>query len=179
VKDGEADFSKYSHEQIARSLGKIDREKYPLNYANLLAAQRALPALPMDDASIAAREKARLLASFARGGVWISAPALLTFWLPCLSRVVVHGDSLEVRSFLQRGQVPLEDIARVRWFDAQPFGEWHLAAIELRRGPPIKLLPRSRAMIRAFARRVGEIQGGIDVADPRYASIFYIGGSDS
>jgi len=177
MNDGEADFSKYSHEQIARSLGKIDREKYPLNYANLLAAQRALPVLPMDEASIAARERARLLVNFASGSVWISAPALLTFWLPCLSRVVVHGGSLEVRSPFQREQVPLVDVARVRWFDAQPLGDWHLAVIELRRVPPIKLLPRSRAMIRAFASHVGEIQGGIDVADPNYASIFYIGSS--
>ena len=132
----------------------------------------------MDDASIAARERARLLESFASGSVWISAPALLTFWVPCLSRVVVHGGSLEIRSPFQREQVPLEDIARVRWFDEQCIGEWHLAVIELRRSPPIKLLPRSRAMIRAFASHVGEIQGGIDVADPKYASIFSVGSSN-
>jgi hypothetical protein len=178
VKDGEPDFSTYTSEQIERSLRNIDREKYPLNYANLVAAQRLLPVLSMDAASIAAREQARLIENVASGKVWISAPALFTFWLPCLSRILVQGDSLEIRSPFQVDKVLLKDIALVRWFDAQPLGEWHLAAIESRRGARIRLLPRSRALIRAFAAHVSAVQGGVDVADPNYQSLFSIGGAD-
>jgi hypothetical protein len=68
VKDGEPDFSKYTPEQIERSLARVDREKYPLNYANLLAAQRALPPSGLEAAANN---------SFARGEVWLSAPLTL------------------------------------------------------------------------------------------------------
>lgn len=174
MKDGEADFSKYTHEQIERSLSRIDREKFPLNHANLLAAQRALPSLPMDDASIEAREDARVYEAVVNGSMWISAPALLTFWLPCVRRVVVRGADLEIRGYFKKEVVPLADIARVRWYDARPIGEWHLALIELRRGPAIRILPRSRAVMRALATHVGAVQGGIDVADSEYQSSFAI-----
>jgi hypothetical protein len=178
VKDGQADFSKYTHEQIARSLGRIDRERYPLNYANLLAAQRALPVLPMDEASVVARQNSLLLEKVVAGNVWISAPAWMTFWLPCLSRAVVRGANLEIRSPFSRWEMRVTDIARVRWFDAQPMGEWHLAVIEFRHGSPIRLLPRSRAVMRMFAAYAGKVQGGIDVADPEYASVFFVGAGD-
>jgi hypothetical protein len=179
VKDGEADFSKYTHEQIARALGRIDREKYPLNYANLLAAQRALPELPMDRAAIEERDYARLLEQVASGHVWISAPALATFWLPCLSRAVVRGEHLEVRGFFSREKVPLTEVVRVRWYDAQRTENWHLALIELRGGSRIRLLPWSRAVMSAFASHVGRLKGGVDVADPNYQSNFSIGAPDA
>ena len=178
MKDGGVDYSKYTHEQIARALSSIDREKYPLNHAKLLAAQQALPVVPMDDASIADRERVRLLEAVANGDVWLSLPAILTFWLPCVRRAVVRGDYLEIRGYLTREQVPLTEIARVRWYDAQRLAERSLALIEFRNGAHLKLLPRSSAVMRAFAAHVGAVQGRADVADPKYMSAFFIGPAD-
>ena len=105
-------------------------------------------------------------------------PPFLTFWLPCLSRAVVRGHNLEIRSNFARGQVPLSEIVRVRWNDTPAGYDKTLAIIEFRSAPPIKLLPQSSAVMRAFAEHVGAVQGGTDVADPKYVSMFSIGPAD-
>ena len=85
MKDGEPDFSKYTAEQIERSLSRIDREKFPLNYANLLAAKQALPTLPTR-AEIDARREAELARVMESGEVWLSArwTVLLNTLLPAI-----------------------------------------------------------------------------------------------
>ena len=47
--DGTVDYSRYTEEQLFRVLGRIDAEKYPLNFANLKAelAARQIPIDPM------------------------------------------------------------------------------------------------------------------------------------
>jgi hypothetical protein len=88
VKDGEPDFSKYTAEQIERSLRTIDREKYPLNYANLLAAREALPP-PVDPAVIEANEVDALKQTMVSGEVWISVSWtwLVNTLLPAVSAI--------------------------------------------------------------------------------------------
>ena len=85
MKDGEPDFSKYTAEQIERSLSRIDREKFPLNYANLLAAKQALPP-PVAQAEIDARREAELAHVMASGEVWLSVggTVLLNTLLPVI-----------------------------------------------------------------------------------------------
>ena len=178
MRDGEPDFSKYTAEQIGRALSRIDREKFPLNYANLLAAQQALPDLPMDSASIVERERVRLQEAVASGNLWLSMPAFLTFWLPCLSRAVVRGRNLEIRGHFARRTNSLSEIVRVRWNDAPTGQDKTLAVIEFRSASPIKVLPVSSDVMRAFAEYVGVVQGGTDVADPKYVSVFSIGPAD-
>ena len=78
MNDGEADFSKYTHEQIARSLQKVDREKYPLNYAKLQAALLALP-LPLDAAALEESRNVALRQVMANGEIWLSSPWTVIF----------------------------------------------------------------------------------------------------
>jgi len=78
VKDGEADFSKYTQEQLARSLGRIDRDRYPLNYANLLAAQQALPP-PLEPAALEEDRDAALRQTMANGELWLSSAWTVIF----------------------------------------------------------------------------------------------------
>lgn len=72
MKDGEPDFSKYTAAQIERALSSIDRDKYPLNYANLLAAQKALPS-PVDEAVLAESHIIQLRQDLQSGEVWLSS----------------------------------------------------------------------------------------------------------
>ena len=85
MKDGEPDFSKYTAEQIERSLSRIDRKEFPLNYANLLAAKLALPP-PVAQAEIDAGREAELAHVMASGELWLSASwtALLNTLLPVI-----------------------------------------------------------------------------------------------
>jgi hypothetical protein len=109
VKDGERDFSQYTAEQIERSLRNVDREKYPLNYANLLAAQQALPP-PLEQAEIDALRETALVQLMANGEVWLSTgwTVLLNTVLPvtfCLPLLWLLGSFLMV-GFVAGSSIP-------------------------------------------------------------------------
>jgi rhomboid protease GluP len=60
--DGTVDYSRYTEEQLFRVLGRIDAEKYPLNFANLKAelAARQIPIDPSADPTDALMAAERL-----------------------------------------------------------------------------------------------------------------------
>jgi len=119
VKDGEPDFSKYTAEKIERSLRNIDREKYPLNYANLLAAQQALPP-PVDPAVIEANQIAALNEAMLTGEVWISAS-----WTWLVNTVLPTASAVALLWIARKFAVDAEhswSVIDVReWSELEPF----------------------------------------------------------
>lgn len=88
MKDGQIDYSGYCRIELMQAASSIDKERYPLNFANLQSALAAAP--PMSTASISAEPVTlypyvglwpRLGASIVDGIIWLPDTAL-TFWGP-------------------------------------------------------------------------------------------------